>query len=106
MGQRAPAPGRVQYGYWNDIDTRWSDNDCYGHVNNAVYYHYIDSVVNRYLIEAGGLDPAASPVIGIVVESSCRYRRSFEYPQRIQAGLRVLRLGNSSCASNKQKPKN
>ena len=96
MSNRPGAPARDRFGYWNTIDTRWSDNDRYGHVNNAVYYHYIDSVVNRYLIEAGGLDIADSPVIGIVVESACRYQRSFEYPQRIEAGLRVLRLGNSS----------
>ena len=57
---------------------------------------YIDSVVNNYLIEAGGLVPSSSEIIGIVVQSSCRYARSFSYPQVIEAGLRALRLGNSS----------
>lgn len=89
-------PGRELYGYWNRLPTRWADNDCYGHVNNSVYYFYIDSVVNRYLIEAGGLVPSTSETIGIVVESRCRYAHSFTYPQVIEAGLRVTRLGNSS----------
>ncbi|GJL82761.1 MAG: thioesterase [marine bacterium B5-7] len=89
-------PSRSLYGYWNEITTRWSDNDCYGHINNSVYYFYIDSVVNRYLIEAAGLNPTSSTTIGLVVESSCRYARSFAYPEPIEAGLRVLRIGNSS----------
>lgn len=94
--QRAKPPCRTVYGYWNGITTRWADNDCYGHINNSVYYFYIDSVVNNYLIEAAGLDPATSETIGIVVESNCRYARSFTYPESIEAGLRVKRIGNSS----------
>lgn len=96
MSQTKQQPGRALYGYWNRITTRWSDNDCYGHINNAVYYAYIDTVVNNYLIEAGGLVPSASETIGIVVESHCRYARSFTYPQGMEAGLRVIRIGNSS----------
>lgn len=90
------APGRELFGYWSRIPTRWADNDCYGHVNNSVYYFFIDSVVNSYLIEAGGLVPSASETIGLVVESHCRYARPFTYPQAVEAGLRVTRIGNSS----------
>ena len=90
------SPHRSDYRWWVNIDTRWSDNDIYGHVNNVVYYSYIDSVVNRYLIEKGGLEPLVSSEIGIVVESFCRYRDSFCYPDPIECGLRVLELGNSS----------
>lgn len=93
---RDEPPGRPVYGYWKELPTRWADNDCYGHVNNSVYYFYIDSVVNSYLVEAGGLVPSTSPTIGVVVESHCRYARSFSYPQVVEAGLRVLSVGNSS----------
>jgi Predicted thioesterase len=72
------------------------DNDVYGHVNNVVYYSYFDTLINRYLIDPGGLDIHAGEVIGIVAETGCRFHRSFSYPEDIDAGLRVARLGTSS----------
>lgn len=87
---------RASYRYFNDITTRWMDNDIYGHVNNVVYYSYFDSVANKYLIEEGGLDIKNSQVVGFVVASNCQYTSPIAYPQAIEAGLRVNRLGNSS----------
>lgn len=84
------------YRHWTTLDTRWSDEDVYGHVNNVVYYSFFDTAVNRWLIERGLLDPAASPVFGVVVETGCRYRRSLGFPDRVRAGLRVAKLGTSS----------
>jgi acyl-CoA thioester hydrolase len=72
------------------------DNDVYGHVNNVIYYSYFDTVINTYLIEEGGLDLAASQVIGLAIETHCRFFRPLAYPQPIDAGLRVAHLGNSS----------
>jgi len=76
--------------------TRWSDNDAYGHLNNVVYYALFDSAVNAILIEAGLLDPASSPVIGLVVESNCRFYASLTYPEQAEVGVAVERLGRSS----------
>ena len=87
---------RASYRYFTDITTRWMDNDIYGHVNNVVYYSYFDSVANKYLIEEGGLDIKDSQVVGFVVASNCQYKSPIAYPQAIEAGLRVNRLGNSS----------
>jgi acyl-CoA thioester hydrolase len=87
---------RENYRHTLTIPTRWMDNDIYGHVNNIVYYSYFDTVINRYLIEAGGLDIHTGPVIGIAVESLCRFHRSLEFPDVIEACLRVGRLGTSS----------
>ena len=84
------------YGYVAEATTRWTDNDVYGHVNNAVFYLYFDSVANRYLIEEGGLDIHASDIIGLVVESGCQYHAPIEYPATLRVGLRVNRLGNRS----------
>lgn len=84
------------YGYVADVTTRWTDNDVYGHVNNAVFYQYFDSVANRFLIEEGGLDIHGSDVIGLVVESGCQYHAPIEYPASLRVGLRVDRLGNRS----------
>ena len=91
----APAP-RSQFRHFETITTRWMDNDAYGHVNNVVYYSYFDTVVNRYLIEAGALDIEHSRVIGLVVETQCNYFASIAFPQKVEAGLRVARLGASS----------
>jgi acyl-CoA thioester hydrolase len=92
-----PPPGtRADYRHFQSVQTRWSDNDLYGHVNNVVYYSYFDTVINRFLIEQGGLDIHAAPTIGITAESGCRFLESFAYPETIDAGLRVGHLGNSS----------
>lgn len=87
---------RDNYKVFYSIPTRWMDNDVYGHVNNVTYYSYFDTAANRYLIEEGGLDIQQAPVIGVVVESRCNYHRSVAFPQRLEAGLRVDRLGNRS----------
>ena len=78
------------------IQTRWNDNDVYGHVNNVVYYAYFDTVINEWLIAEGGLDPRKSDVIGLCVESQCRYFAPASYPETLEAGLRVAKLGRSS----------
>ena len=87
---------RGDYAHFQPITTRWHDNDVYGHVNNVVYYGFFDSAVNTYLIEVGGLDIHEGEVIGFVVSSSCDYFASIAFPERIEVGLRVGKLGNSS----------
>jgi acyl-CoA thioester hydrolase len=78
------------------IPTRWKDNDVYGHVNNVEYYAYFDTVINEYLIRAGGLDIHGGPVIGLCVESHCSYTAALAFPETVRAGLRVGKLGRSS----------
>jgi acyl-CoA thioester hydrolase len=87
---------RALYRRFLPIPTRWMDNDVYGHVNNVVYYAYFDTVINQYLIEAGGLDIAGGAVIGLCVESHCAYARPVAFPDTLDAGLRVVHLGTSS----------
>ena len=82
--------------YFSDITTRWMDNDIYGHVNNVVYYSYFDSIANQYLIKQGGLDIHNAEIIGFVVASSCEYKSPVTYPELLEAGFKVNRLGNSS----------
>jgi acyl-CoA thioester hydrolase len=96
MAEREAPHRRGEYPHALAITTRWMDNDAYGHVNNVVYYSYFDTVVNTYLIGQGVLDPATSPVIGLVVETGCRYFASLTYPETVTAGLRVAKLGRSS----------
>ncbi len=90
------ADARAQYAQLTTIDTRWMDNDAYGHVNNVVYYSFFDTAVNRWLIERGLLDIAGSAAIGLVVETQCRYLSPISFPDRVTAGVRVVHLGRSS----------
>ncbi len=87
---------RAAYRAFKIITTRWFDNDVYGHVNNVQYYSFFDTVVNGWLIDQGLLDIHKSAVIGLVVETSCRYFKPIAFPQTVHAGLRVARLGNRS----------
>jgi acyl-CoA thioester hydrolase len=93
---RPPPPDRADYPHFLAIPTRWMDNDVYGHVNNVVYYSYFDTVINRFLIEAADLDPHRSAVVGMAVETTCRFHRSLAFPDLVHAGLRVGKLGTSS----------
>ena len=90
------AETREGYPHIETLQTRWADNDVYGHVNNVEYYAFFDTVINRWLIREGGLDIHAGDVIGVCAESHCTYRDGFSFPDDIEAGLRVGKLGNSS----------
>ena len=89
-------PLRADYRHFQPIITRWHDNDVYGHVNNVTYYSFFDTAVNTYLIEHGGLDIHDGEVVGFVVSSACDYFASIAFPDRLDIGLRVGKLGNSS----------
>ena len=83
-------------GYSDTLDTRWADNDMYGHVNNVVYYSWFDTVVNAHLVREGVLDIPGGEVIGLVVETHCNYFAPLEFPNPVEGGLRVAHLGRSS----------
>jgi acyl-CoA thioester hydrolase len=87
---------RGQFPHFLAIGTRWKDNDVYGHVNNVEYYSFFDTVINEYLIRSGGLDIHDGDVIGLCVESQCTFKESLAFPDTVDAGLRVVKLGNSS----------
>lgn len=87
---------RSAYKVFRLIGTRWQDNDIYGHVNNVVYYSWFDTAVNAWLIEHGALDIHGGASIGLVIETQCNYFAPIAFPQNVEAGIRVARLGNSS----------
>ena len=95
MHKPQPEP-RSAYKVFRSISTRWMDNDAYGHVNNVVYYSWFDTAVNAYLIEQGVLDIEHGQTIGLVIETQCNYFEPLAFPQTVEAGIRVARLGNSS----------
>ncbi|WP_332814348.1 acyl-CoA thioesterase [Ramlibacter sp.] len=90
-----PEP-RSAYKAFRTISSRWMDNDVYGHVNNVVYYSWFDTAVNAHLIERGVLDIHGGQTIGLVIETQCNYFAPLSFPQAVDAGIRVARLGTSS----------
>jgi acyl-CoA thioester hydrolase len=96
MSEKNGTGGRGDYHYFTNITTRWHDNDLYGHVNNVTYYSYFDTVANTYLIERGGLDIHHGQTIGLVVNSGCSYHAAIAFPDQLEGGLRINRIGNSS----------
>lgn len=95
MARQTPLT-RDEFGLFRALQTRWSDNDCYGHMNNVVHYSLFDTAVNGWLIDAGLLDPAGGELIGLVVETGCSYFAEIAFPDRVTAGIRIGHVGNSS----------
>ena len=96
MSERPTAEPRHAFPFFTRITTRWMDNDVYGHINNVVYYSFFDTAVNGYLIERGALDIHGGEVIGLVVETHCNFFAPLQFPQFVEAGVRVARVGVSS----------
>ena len=96
MSDRATPSARSDYPIFYALESRLADNDIYGHINNVAYYAYFDSVVNRFLLEEGGLRPGVDTVVGYVVHSSADYFSPASYPATLTLGLKVLRIGEKS----------
>ncbi|WP_439497968.1 acyl-CoA thioesterase [Bosea sp. (in: a-proteobacteria)] len=96
MSERAARLGREDFRLFRAIPTRWMDNDVFGHVNNVVYYSWFDTAVNAWLVEQGHLDIAGSAIVGLVVETACTYFESVAFPETVEVGIVVERLGRSS----------
>jgi acyl-CoA thioester hydrolase len=95
-GRERRRPTRADYRVWRQVTTRWADDDVYGHMNNATYYELFDTAVNAHLIQATGVDIRRLPAIGVVAETSCRYFREIGFPDPVDTGLVVERVGTSS----------
>lgn len=94
--RRSSRSTRAEYRFFHAISTRWKDNDVYGHVNNVVFYSWFDTAVNFYLVSRELLEIAESRIVGVVVETGCRYHSPVAFPDRVTVGIRVARLGTSS----------
>ncbi len=87
---------RDQFKFFLDIQTRWADNDIYGHVNNVTYYSYFDTAANALLIQKTGFDIHQSQSIGLVVDSACSFFQELSFPEIIQVGVAIGKIGNTS----------
>jgi acyl-CoA thioesterase FadM len=95
-GRDRKRPTRSDYVVWRRATTRWADDDVYGHMNNATYYELFDTAVNAHLLEATGVNVRRLPAVGVVAETSCRYFREIGFPDPVDCGLVVEKVGTSS----------
>lgn len=85
-----------EYPFVHQMQTRWMDNDVYGHVNNVIYYSFFDTAIAVFLTSKAGLDYINGTSVGLVIETSCTYFEAIAFPDTVQVGVRVAKLGNSS----------
>lgn len=93
---RPTAETRDKFPLFRPLQTRWADNDIYGHMNNVVHYALFDTAINGWLMEQGLLDFKSGSMIGLVVETGCHYFAEMAFPDRVDAGIGVERIGTSS----------
>jgi acyl-CoA thioester hydrolase len=89
-------PTRSNFKVFRPMQTRWLDNDQYGHVNNVMYYAFFDTAVNGWLMAATGVDTTKLNAIGLVAETGCQFFKAVSFPEQLYVGLRLQKLGNSS----------
>jgi len=95
MTARRPPEVRDAFRWFTDVTLRWNDLDIFGHVNNARYYEFFDSTVLGFLhVEDLGLSRGGAAMV--VAENGCRFHREIVFTDRLEMGLRVERIGNSS----------
>ena len=94
--QRPQPKSRAAFRHFTSCDTRWRDNDRYGHLNNAIYYELFDSAINQLLIDQGLLDFETGDHVFLVAASGCHYFSEVAYPDKLEIGLAISRLGNSA----------
>jgi acyl-CoA thioester hydrolase len=87
---------REDYQKFYPLSTRWMDNDMFGHINNVIYYSFFDTAVTHFLIEAGCLTLKKNPIVFYVVHTSCNFISSLSYPEEIEAGIMLKKIGNTS----------
>mmetsp|Transcript_11187 Transcript_11187/g.13547 ORF Transcript_11187/g.13547 Transcript_11187/m.13547 type:complete len:179 (+) Transcript_11187:220-756(+) len=83
---------REDYTCFVSLQTRWNDMDSFNHINNVIYYQFMDDAVNKHLLDNNvGIEHTR-----FVASSSCQYLKPISYPGDVDVGLRVSKLGNSS----------
>ena len=87
---------RDDYQKFYPLSTRWMDNDMFGHINNVVYYSFFDTAVTHFLIETGILRLKNNPIVFYVVHTSCNFITSLSYPEEIEAGIMLKKIGKTS----------
>jgi acyl-CoA thioester hydrolase len=78
-----------------EIPIRWGDMDAMGHVNNTVYFRYMEQVRISWF-ERLGMRPVPGGLGFVIVNAACSFLRQFEYPGTVLARQYVGEIGRSS----------
>lgn len=95
MSRPTPLP-RDQFRAFVSLQTRWADNDEYGHMNNATYMSLFDTALSLWQLQNGLAIRGPEALRFLVVENGCHYFEEIGFPDQLEAGLRLGHLGNSS----------
>jgi acyl-CoA thioester hydrolase len=93
-----PEPTPSDFHVYADLEVRWRDLDALGHVNNAVYFSYLESARVRYMAQVGTTsDPDPGKQFPFLLgEASCRFLATASLGQVLRVHIRASRVGNRS----------
>ncbi len=83
----------AQYPIVYDQKIAWGDMDAFGHVNNVIFYRYIESARLAYLDQ---LDILSEPLLTVVLSNQCHYLKPVVYPDQLKVGVKVEEIRNSA----------
>ena len=78
--------------HYETRQSRWNDNDAFHHINNSIYYQYMDDAINRHLLDRG----IGQEYLRFIAENGIQYYRPISFPSNILVGIRVVHLGSSA----------
>lgn len=83
-----------QYPVILDQNVAWGDMDAFGHVNNVMYYRYIESSRILYF---RSLNTYQQGVLTVIASNQCKYLKPVFYPDVLKVAARVEELRNSAA---------
>src|SRR5262245_65507442 len=86
----------VKYPAVIELPVQWGDQDAFGHVNNVVYFRWMESARIAYFQQGGLSDLMSNQGVGPILASiKCDYRRQLDFPDALLIGASVASIGRS-----------
>ncbi len=77
-----------------EIPVAWGEMDAFQHVNNVVYFRYLESARIAYFQELGLMEVMERTGVGPILASvQCRFKIPLTYPDTVSVGVRVSGMG-------------
>ena len=77
------------------IPIRWGDMDAMGHLNNASYFRYFETIRIDWFNALHGIRQSDEEGI-LIINASCTFHRQIEYPGNVRLKLYASDPGRSS----------
>lgn len=91
------SPSRSQFRHFTALPVRWGDMDMLGHINNVIFFRYIESARIAYFDALLDNDPSIWGGEGpILAEIQCRFIQQLHYPAQLEMGTRTVKIGGRS----------